>query len=372
MAYETVESHRKMALDSVRNAAYFAALQRVITPDSVVLDLGAGTGVLGFMAARLGARRVYLVEPSDVITLAEAIAAANGLADVVRILHGKLADVSIPEKVDVIVSVMTGNFLLTEDLLPVLFHARDTLLKPDGHLIPDGAVMEAVPVAAPRVHATHVASWSAPHHGINLSAVRGYAANSLVYGPAGFADATFLAEPADLLSLDFTRATYEPLHARVAFDATLAGTCDGLAGWFRMKLGDAWLSTSPTSPQTHWSAAFLPIDPPMTVEKGDRLSLAVDRLAEGDWSWRLTGRDTARRHSTLLGAPISPRALQKASVSYAPQPTEALAATAYVLGAVDGVRDIGVIARGLHAAFPARYTTLRDALAFTQTLMAQF
>jgi len=372
MAYETVESHRRMALDSVRNAAYFAALQRVITPDSVVLDLGAGTGVLGMMAARLGAKRVYLVEPSDVITVAEEIAAANGLGEVVRILHGKLADVVIPEKVDVIVSVMTGNFLLTEDLLPVLFHARDTLLKPNGHLIPDMAVMAAVPVAAPRVHATHVASWSAPHHGIDLSAARGYAANSILYGPTGLADATFLADPADLLSLDFTSATYEPLHARVVFDATTSGTCDGLAGWFRMKLGDTWLSTSPASPQTHWSGAFLPIEPPVMVEKGDRLSLALDRLPEGDWSWRLTGPAGARRHSTLLGAPLMPATLKKAAHDYVPPRTDDVNVTEFVLSCIDGTLGVATIAARLQATFPQRFTTLEAALAFTQQLVNRF
>ena len=51
-----------MALDEVRNRAYAQALRRVITPESVVLDLGAGLGTLGLLAAKLGARRVYLVE----------------------------------------------------------------------------------------------------------------------------------------------------------------------------------------------------------------------------------------------------------------------------------------------------------------------
>ena len=81
-----------MALDPVRNDAYAAALARVVTPDSVVLDLGAGTGVLGLMAARLGARHVYLVEPSDVLCVAEEIVAANSLQDRVTCLRGRLED----------------------------------------------------------------------------------------------------------------------------------------------------------------------------------------------------------------------------------------------------------------------------------------
>lgn len=372
MAYETVESHRRMALDGVRNAPYFAALQRVITPESVVLDLGAGTGVLGLMAARLGAKRVYLVEPSDVITVAEEIAAANGLGDTVCILHGRLDEVVIPEQVDVIVSVMTGNFLLTEDLLPVLFQARDTLLKPGGHLIPDMAVMEAVPVAAPGIHAMHVSSWSVPQHGVDLSAARKYAANSIVYGPKGLADVTYLAQPADLLSLDFTHATYDPLHARVTFEVTEDGTCDGLAGWFRMRLGDTWLSTSPTSSQTHWSGAFLPIDPPLAVRKGEPLSLAMDRLPEGDWSWRLTGSGGARRHSTLLGAPLTPELLKKGAREYVPPRTDDVKVTAFVLSCIDGTLDAASMAARVQAMFPERFASIESAMTFTQRLLSRF
>ena len=100
MAYETIASHARMALDAVRNDAYARALRQVVRPDSVVLDLGAGTGVFGLMAARMGARRVYLVEPTDVITVAQEIADANGLHDVVTCLHGRLEDVVVPEPAD--------------------------------------------------------------------------------------------------------------------------------------------------------------------------------------------------------------------------------------------------------------------------------
>lgn len=372
MAYESIASHRAMALDAVRNEAYAAALRRVIGPDSVVLDLGAGTGVLGMIAARLGAKRVYLVEPSDIISVAQEIVAANGLQDVVQCLHGRIEDVTVPEKVDVIVSVMTGNFLLTEDLIPVLFHARDSLLKPGGHLVPDRASMEAVLVSAPDVHATHVEGWSTPQHGVDLSAGRTYAANSLLYGPTNFRECTYLAEPATLMTLDFTRDAYDALHAQATFEVTASGVCHGLAGWFRMQLGDEWLSTSPRSPQMHWSSAYLPIDPPMTLEKGERVSLSLDRVPRGDWSWRLRASKESRRHSTMLSAPLVPAMLAKASQQYVPPRTDALAAAAHVLACVDGAQDVTAIAASLRARFPDRYRTTEDALEFTQRIVSGF
>src|SRR4051812_36752137 len=99
MTYRSVASHRAMALDGTRNAAYGAALRQAIGPESVVLDLGAGTGLHGVMAAKLGAKRVYLVEPEDVIAVAEEIVRANGLQHTVRCLRGRIEDVQLPESV---------------------------------------------------------------------------------------------------------------------------------------------------------------------------------------------------------------------------------------------------------------------------------
>jgi predicted RNA methylase len=144
--YSSFGPQSAMMLDSVRNEAYFQAIKSAVKPDSVVLDLGAGLGIHGLMAAKLGAKKVYLVEPEDVIHIAKRLAAANGLEDRVECIQGRIEDVTLPEKVDIIISVFTGNFLLMEDLLPSLFHARDLWLKPGGTLIPDSAVMQAVPI----------------------------------------------------------------------------------------------------------------------------------------------------------------------------------------------------------------------------------
>ena len=47
-----IEYHRTLLADRVRNAAFHAALQRVIVAGKTkVADIGAGTGFLGFMAA---------------------------------------------------------------------------------------------------------------------------------------------------------------------------------------------------------------------------------------------------------------------------------------------------------------------------------
>src|SRR6185503_7889877 len=73
-----IEFHRTILADRLRNEAFHEALRRVIVPgQTTVADVGSGTGLLGFMAARLGAKRVYLYEHGDVLALSKTLARRN-------------------------------------------------------------------------------------------------------------------------------------------------------------------------------------------------------------------------------------------------------------------------------------------------------
>lgn len=358
-----------MALDQRRNEAYARALRRVITPQSVVLDLGAGTGVLGMIAARLGAARVYLVEPEDVITVAEELVHANGLAGRVQCIQGRIEDVALPEQVDVIVSVLTGNFMLAEDLLPTLFYARDHYLRPGGVLVPSGATMEAVPVQAEELHTTYVARWSAPQVGVDLSSVRTYAANTVIFENDLVRLATPLAEPQRLQRLDFRHDDYGAVHIAADYAVTQSGVCHGWAGWSTIQLGDDWLSTSPFAPALHWSPAFLPLDPVMSFAAGDQVSLALDRVPGGDWTWSTSVQGDTRRHSTLFADPLSPAMLARASLDYMPTLNAEASLLSEALRLCDGTRNVRDIAERLSADFPGRFASIQDAVSFTQHLV---
>ena len=76
--YAEIEVHRTMICDRVRTDAFRRAIDAVVRPGDVVLDVGAGTGLLSLFAARAGASRVYAVEQTTVAVLAQELAAANG------------------------------------------------------------------------------------------------------------------------------------------------------------------------------------------------------------------------------------------------------------------------------------------------------
>jgi precorrin-6B methylase 2 len=366
MSYVNLTGHRSMALDGVRNAAYARALERVIGPDSVVLDIGAGTGVHGLIAAKAGARHVYLVEPEDVIAIAEENARANGLQDVVTCRQGRIEDVQLPEPVDVIVSVLTGNLLLTEDLLPSLFYARDRYLKKGGALVPDQATLTMVPVSAPSLYDEEILAWSAPQAGIGLQAARSYASNTVVYRSQGAEGLSYLAEPTVVHRLDLGESTYDSFKNDVEVPITTAGTCHGWIGWLSIRLEEEWLSTSPRDARTHWSWGFLPLDPPLQVERGERVRFQLARAPHGDWLWSMTARSGSQRHSTLLSLPMKAATIAKAALQYHPSLTDEGQALAHVLSCCDGRRAVEEIAESLQALMPQRYRTSAEALRFVQ------
>ena len=70
----SVTNYGRMIGDNTRTNAYQQAIQQLVNSDSVVVDLGAGLGILSFLACAAGARKVYAIEPDDVITVAQEIA----------------------------------------------------------------------------------------------------------------------------------------------------------------------------------------------------------------------------------------------------------------------------------------------------------
>ena len=134
--YAEFEVHRTMICDRVRTGAFRRAIDSVVRPGDIVLDVGAGSGILSVFAARAGAARVYAVERTSAAVLAQELAAANGVAEIVQVIHGDVMDVEPPERVDVIVSEWLGGFGIDEGMLVPVIVARDRWLKPGGVMIP--------------------------------------------------------------------------------------------------------------------------------------------------------------------------------------------------------------------------------------------
>lgn len=356
--YSTIQDHRSMTFDELRNTYYLTAIKKAVDKESVILDLGAGLGLHGSIAACGGARKVYLVEPASIIDVAKQLVIANDLSGQVDCFTGKIEEIELPGKVDVIISVFTGNFLLTEDLLPSLFYARDKYLNPGGRLIPDRATMDVVPVCALEYYVEHIDCWNSSTHGVDFGLVRGFAANSIYHDGPENRDVEFLSESVELLELDFVTATEASCRSRTQVEISKEGLCHGWLGWFRLHLGDKWLSTSPLEKQTHWRQVFLPLAEPISVKKGDVLSFELNRPEFGEWTWTVGYGDKYQRHSTFLSGLISPEILQKKADSYKPQLSLKGKVAKEILSQLDGKNPTAEIVEHIMAEqgrlFPSR------------------
>ena len=106
----------------------------------VVVDVGAGTGLLTFYAVETGAKVVYAIEQAVIATTIKKEITRRGVTDSVK-LFNCLAEEAPLENIpaDVIVSEWMGFFLLFERMLPTVLQIRDKSLRPGGVMIPSRA-----------------------------------------------------------------------------------------------------------------------------------------------------------------------------------------------------------------------------------------
>jgi len=368
MSYADVVGHVSMVFDQTRNAAYAAAIRKYVTPDSVVLDVGAGLGVLGLIAAAAGARKVYLVEPEPVIHAAREVARHNGFGDRVVAIQGRVEEVDLPEKVDIISSVFTGNLLYSEDLLPSLFLARDRWLKPGGKMIPDAAELVAAPVSAPRLHEDMLGIWSTPHFGLDYSPLRRFASNQMFHERRRGFVPELLSEPQVLVAADFMLATKTDCDSQVSFVPKSDSVCSGVLAWIRIRLGDAWLGTGPLDLDVHWTPQFMPFDPPINMRVGEPVNFSLHRPAHGEWTWRLETGGEKRRHSTFLSQPLALNDMRKLAPDFIGKRNDRALAVQDVLSRMDGTTRSDTIATHLLLTYPRQFADGSAALAFVRDM----
>ena len=109
-------------------------LQHYLTPDSVCIDVGCGSGILGISAIKLGAKYAYLTDIDYVaVESAKHNAGINGVAEKVTVAHSNLLDNS-----DIKGDIMLAN--ITAEILCGLAPSIPKNLKAGGTLILSGII----------------------------------------------------------------------------------------------------------------------------------------------------------------------------------------------------------------------------------------
>jgi protein arginine N-methyltransferase 1 len=370
MAGYSVSSYGQMVSDRVRMLAYEAALRAVVRPGSVVVELGTGTGVMACLAARLGARRVYALEPSDAIQVAREVAAASGVADRITFIQSLSRDVELPEKAEVMVSDMRGVLPLFGRNLADVADARARFLAPDAVVLPLRDRLLAAPVQAPGAWEQRVAPTDADAFGLDLAPARRAAAEA--WYQAHFDAAQLLAAPREWAALDYGAAAPSSVAGEVEWRVERDGSGHGLALWFDAELAPGiGFSNAPDAPPALYGQAFFPWPEPVALQAGDRVRArlrAWQMHDEWTWEWHTGVTDAAGapraryRQSNLRDALPSLGRLRRGTAAYAPRPGSEGEVLREVLARMDGRRSVGDIAGELAALFPDDFADPREAL----------
>jgi protein arginine N-methyltransferase 1 len=375
----TVAAYARMVADRGRMEAYAAALRAAVRPGAVVVDLGAGTGIMTLLACRFGARRVYAIEPADAIQTARETVAANGFSDRVVFLHDLSTRVHLPERADVIVSDLRGILPPLGGHLSAVADARERFLAPGGVLIPLRDRLRAAVVEAPAVWAAYAEPWGGNDLEFDLSPTRRRTVNT--WGKEEIRPDHLLAGGRTWAEIDYRTVTGGAVHGEAEWTVERAGTGHGLGAWFDAELGEgAAFSTAPGEANPIYGRAFFPWPDAVPLAEGDRVRAEIRASpAGGDhvWTWatRVEAADGTERaafhQSTLLGEPIAPERLRRRSHLHRPALGEDGRIARMVLEAMDGVTPVSEIARRVHAAFPHRFARWEDALAHTGGLVEE-
>jgi protein arginine N-methyltransferase 1 len=376
----SLKGYEDMTEDSVRMNAHVAALRAVISPSSVVIDLGAGTGVMSLLACRLGAKRVYAIELDDAVAIGRQDAAAHGMSDRITFLQGLSTKVEVPEKADVVVADLRGVLPLHHQSVESLIHARKHFVAPGGTLIPQRDRLIAAIVTAPR-SARGAKAWNRSDYGLKPSLAASYLANTPRNQRQSRED--LLTAPVCWATLDYSTIESCDVENAVELAVTRAGTAVGISMWFETDLlGEIGYSSGPCDEWTVYGMRFFPLTHPVDVEKNDSVHLAVSARYRGGeylWQWNTSIRSSRSgervasfEQSSFHGEPLNIDRLRKSADTFSPTLTEEGRVTRFVLGLMDGTRSNASMAASVAREFPGRFSDDQAALDFVGAICQQY
>ena len=301
-----------MIADAPRMDAYAAALRHTVKPDSVVMDLGCGPGVFALLACKLGARRVYAVEPSNVIGLAREAVAANGFADRIQFFEKLSTEITLEEPANIIVSDLRGVLPWFQQHIPSIIDARTRLLARGGTLISRRDILWAAVVEAADQYEELVRPWQ-NRFDLDLSAGKRLITNT--WRKTRIQPEQMLTEPVCWTTIDYHEVDSPDVKAEISFRAARKGTAHGVAVWFDSELVDGiGFSNHPAAPELIYGNGLFPFSQPVEVMEGERITLRLAAKMVGDdyvWRWDTDFPRKSFRQSTFYGVPLSWGQLKK-------------------------------------------------------------
>jgi hypothetical protein len=379
-----LDEHREYLSDPNRLDAYSRAIAELVKPGDVVVDLGAGTGIMGLLACRAGAGRVYCIEETSLIGLAREIFQANGFADRVTFIKDLSTHITLPEKADVVVADQIGRFGFEAGVLEFFSDARQRFLNRGGVLVPSRIDLMVAPVEHEELWG-QIEFWDQRPAGFDFRPARKIAVNTGY--PIKLRPQDLLASPRVIVSLATEECPASISGIETSMEVERAGTLHGIGGWFRAQLSPSFtMSNGPLdAARIGRRNVYFPIDRPVAVEKGDRVRVTMT-IQPGDVmvTWKVEVCDphsTPERkgvarsrftHSTFQGVLLCEEDLAREQPEFVPTLTPRGEARRSILELCDGRRSLAAIEQEVYRRYPPLFPSLAHAAAFVAEVVTRY
>jgi protein arginine N-methyltransferase 1 len=371
-----IDEHRLYLRDPHRVSAYDRAIREVVRPGDVVVDLASGTGILGMLACRAGAARVYAIEEGSITGLARQIARANGFAHIITSVRGYSRLVTIPERADVVVCDQIGGFGLDAGILEFARDVRQRFLRPGGRFVPSAVELVVAPVEHPGLHG-RLRFWNSRPADFDFTSAVEIAANTGY--PVRLKPEHLLSPPVSAATLDLTIDQPLSLQVSGALRASRDGVLHGIAGWFVARLSPhVTMTNSPLSAECIYRRqVFFPIQEPVPIGAGATIDVSM-RILPSDtmyaWDVRvepLSGPPVTFRHTTLRGMLLAREDLAHTNPAHRPTLTPAGVARLAVLRLCDGGHALAEIERAVYDEHGHLFSSPQEAAMFVAEVVTR-
>jgi protein arginine N-methyltransferase 1 len=369
-----LDEHRQLLADRKRIDALTRAIAAIVTPGDVVLDVASGTGILGLLACRAGASRVYCIEQSGIIEVARELARANGFADRMHFVMAHSSWAEVPESVDVIVCDQIGHFGFEAGIVEMIADVRSRFLRPGGQVMPASITLHVAPIELPTLR-SDLKFWTTPFTGLDMSPAGNVAVNS--GHPLSLSAEALLGPSGRACVIDLATVVDEPMSFTASLFATRHGTLDGIGGWFVADLsGGVTMTNTPGDPdRIDRRNVVFPVDPPVDVRAGDDITVSM-RIRPSDLlvNWVVTVRNGEYRssHSTLIGMLLTREELRRTHPHFVPSLTPRGEARKTVLALCDGLHALDCIEREVFGRHRSLFRDYNEAQAFVAEVVTRY
>lgn len=373
-------SYCGMLTDKARLDAYTGSLRETIGPDSVVLDLGAGTGIFSVISCLLGAKKVYAVEVNPLIRLVEETAREKGFGDRLVVIQKHSSEVELEEKANLLVSDIHGGLPLFESGLETIIDVRERLLADDAVLLPESETVYFAVSQSEEIYERNVSVYLREYEGFSLPASKRMVTNRWFNDRSD--DELLLTTPAEFADIDHRTNDRTSFAAAMSWEVERSGTAHGYRGWFVSRLpGGFSVANDISSKRSAYAAPFFPLASPVDVIEGDVIEAKINAVYEDGgylWSWQTRvlergGSVKAEFAQSLIASMIpDPKSALRKSEFYAPKRDLQGEIAAYILSRMNGENLSGDIADDVMAKFPGSFRTVDKAAEHVYTLTEKY